>query len=83
MDRLGQLNLRVSEEDRRMLGKLADHYNVSGSGVLRMLLKRDFDELELDRPIEPRPPLRLADIPRGPKVGGRSVAVPLSHVDPR
>lgn len=71
-----QLNVRMSGVEADRLAVLAAHWSLTCADVVRMLVKREFDELELDRPIEPLPPLRLADIPRGPKFGGQAVAVP-------
>jgi hypothetical protein len=35
------LNFRVNDEEWRRLARLADHYGLTVSGVVRMLIKRD------------------------------------------
>jgi antitoxin component of RelBE/YafQ-DinJ toxin-antitoxin module len=57
-----QLNVRLSDEERERLERVAAHYGLSGPNVLRMLLKRDAERLERDGVIPP-----AAKAPRGKK----------------
>lgn len=50
-----QLNVRLSDEERERLERVASHYGLSGPNVLRMLLKRDAERLERDGAIAPAP----------------------------
>lgn len=46
VNRNRQLNIRVSEEEVDRLEDLAEHYGISTSAVLRMLVKRESDMVE-------------------------------------
>lgn len=74
--RAHQINVRMSGVEAERLAALAAHWSLTCADVVRMLVKREVDDLDLGQPIEPMPSLRLADIPRGPKFGGQAVAVP-------
>lgn len=43
-----QINIRLSPEDRLRLDMLSAHYGLDCSYVLRMLVKRDVDRIELE-----------------------------------
>jgi hypothetical protein len=45
-----QLNIRLNDEEMEWLMNVAKHYGLNGSSVLRMLLKREHDALQGDRP---------------------------------
>jgi hypothetical protein len=45
-----QINLKLTSDELARLARLADHYAISPQSVLRMLLKRAFDELEAEAP---------------------------------
>ncbi|MCE7894794.1 MAG: hypothetical protein DYH12_34670 [Sorangiineae bacterium PRO1] len=46
MTRNRQLNIRVSDEEIDRLEDLSEHYGISTSAVLRMLVKREADMVE-------------------------------------
>lgn len=46
---------QVDEEDRARLARLASHYNLTPSAVVRMLVKRDDDAVSASKPV-PRAP---------------------------
>ena len=43
-----QVNLRLSGEERSRLDALALYYRLSVSDVIRMLVKRDFDKIQME-----------------------------------
>lgn len=44
-----QINLRVSDEEVKRIRLIADHYEISVSSVLRMLVKREADAIRRAR----------------------------------
>jgi antitoxin component of RelBE/YafQ-DinJ toxin-antitoxin module len=52
------LNFRVNDEEWERLQRLADHYGLNVSGVIRMLAKRDAVALGLEAPTAPAPKTR-------------------------
>ena len=50
-------NMRMSAEESTRLEYLAEHYGLNAAGVLRMLVKGDFDRLhrETQAPAAPAP----------------------------
>lgn len=53
-------NMRMSAEEWERLEGLAKHYGLNAAGVLRMLVKADFDRLQAEaKPTPtPKPPRR-------------------------
>ena len=49
------LNFRVNDEEHARLERLAEHYGLNVSGVLRMLAKRDAVALGLEPATAPAP----------------------------
>ncbi|WP_146652723.1 hypothetical protein [Labilithrix luteola] len=42
-------NIRFSEEELGRLDKVAEHYALTAAGVIRMLVKREADEIDAKR----------------------------------
>jgi hypothetical protein len=49
-------NMRMSDEEWARLDFLAEHFNLNAAGVLRMLVKREFDAVKASLPVAPPPP---------------------------
>lgn len=58
------LNFRVNDEEWSRLQRLADHYGLNVSGVLRMLAKRDSVALGLEQTTPPAAPAPALKKPR-------------------
>jgi antitoxin component of RelBE/YafQ-DinJ toxin-antitoxin module len=54
-----RLNVRIGDEDRERLERVAAHYTLSVAGVIRMLTKREDDAIAMRKPsTKPRKPAR-------------------------